>query len=419
MAKRTNWAGNHTYRARSLHRPRTVDQLQELVRRTPRIKVLGSRHSFNDIADTDGDQVSLDAMPRTVQIDPAASTVTVDGAVRYGHLTPALDAAGFAFHNLASLPHISVVGACVTATHGSGDRSGNLATAVRSLELVTGTGELRRFDRDADPDTFHGVVVGLGALGVVTRATLDVEPAFRMRQDVYQDLPFERIAGRFDTITSAADHVSLFTTWRGPTLDQVWLKRRLIDADDFAPPTEFHGARRATEPLHPVPTMSPVSTTDQLGVPGPWYERIPHFRMDHTPSAGEELQTEYFVPRARAPAALAAIDAIRDRVGPLVQTSEIRTIAADDLWLSPAFARDAVGIHFTWLPDWPGVSAVLPVLDELLGPFDPRPHWAKLFTLRADRLRATYPQLPAFRELRNRLDPERRFSNAYLERTID
>jgi alditol oxidase len=419
MVERTNWAGNHRYRAARLHRPRTVDELQELVRATPRLKVLGSRHSFTDIADTDGDQVSLDGLPRFIDVDHAAATVTVDGAIRYGDLAPVLHGNGVALHNLASLPHISVAGACATATHGSGDRSGNLATAVRTVELVEGTGEHRRIDRDADPEVFAGVVVHLGALGVVTRLTLAIEPSYAVRQDLFEHLPLATLADRFDEITSAADSVSLFTTWSGETVDQVWLKRRIRpDEDRWDPPAALFGASRATRSLHPVPTMSPASTTEQLGVPGPWHERLPHFRMDHMPSAGDELQTEYFVARADGPSALAALDGIRARIAPLVQTSELRTIAADDLWLSPAYRRDAVAIHFTWLPDWPGVSAMLPVIEDRLAPFDPRPHWAKLSALGIERYRATYPKLEAFSALRDRFDPDRRFANAFLARTV-
>ena len=412
---RTNWAGNHAYRAARLLEPGSVEEVQQLVRTSSRLKVLGSRHAFNAIADTDGDQVSLARLPRRIDIDAAARTVTVDGAIRYGELAPVVHAAGFALHNLASLPHISVAGACQTATHGSGDASGNLATAVRRVELIDGTGNVRTFDRARDPDTFPGVVVGLGALGIVIGLTLAIEPTYAVRQDVYEGLPFDALAERFDELTAAADSVSLFTTWSGDTIDQLWLKRRVDGATpDAAPAAMRFGARRASRALHPVPSMDPASTTRQLGVPGPWHERLPHFRMDHTPSAGAELQTELFVPRRHAPEALAAVHAIRHRIAPLVQTSEIRTVRADDLWLSPAFERHAVGLHFTWRPDWQAVAAVLPELEERLAPFEPRPHWAKLFTMSAGPIAASYSRLAAFRTLRAELDPDRRFDNAWL-----
>ena len=216
VAGLTNWAGNYYYRAATLHEPQSIEELQEIVRSTRSLRALGSRHSFNDIADTTGDLISLRRMPRVFDLDRAAGTLTVDGGVRYGELCGPLDAAGFALHNLASLPHISVAGACATATHGSGDRSGNLATAVSALEVVTADGEMAAFARDRDPDAFNGAVVSLGGLGVVTSLTLELQPTFRMRQDLYEDLPLAQAVDHFDEITSMADSVSLFTEWRGP-----------------------------------------------------------------------------------------------------------------------------------------------------------------------------------------------------------
>ncbi len=314
----TNWAGNHAYVARALHEPRSLEELQELVRRSRSLRVLGSRHSFNDIADTTGDLVSLAGLPRIFELDRSAGTVTVDGGVRYGELCGPLHAAGFALHNLASLPHISVAGACATATHGSGDRNGNLATAVTAVELLRADGETVALSRTADPETFPGAVVGLGALGVVTRVTLRLEPTFQVRQDLYEDLPLRAVADHFDEITGLADSVSLFTEWRGPVFEEVWLKRRVDPALPFDPPPTLHGATRATVPIHPIRRMPADACTEQLGVPGPWHERLPHFRMDHTPSAGAELQTEYLLPRRHAVDALIAIDGLRDRIAPLL-----------------------------------------------------------------------------------------------------
>jgi len=380
--------------------------------------VLGSRHAFNDLADTTGDLVSLARLPRVLELDARASTVTIDGALRYGDLCPSLDAAGYALANLASLPHISVAGACATSTHGSGDRVGSLATAVSGLEVMSADGELRSITRDRDGDEFDGMVVSLGTLGVVTRLTLKLEPAFRMRQDVYERLPMDAGLDHFDEITSSAYSVSLFTTWRSPQFDQVWLKRRVVDGDRFEPQPTLFGATRATRQRHPIDGMPPEACTPQLGVPGPWHERLPHFRMDATPSAGNELQSEYQVPRRRAIDALRALEPLRERMGPLVQVSEIRTVAADELWLSPSFGRDSVAIHFTWLPDWDAVARLLPVIEEALAPFEPRPHWGKLFTIPPEQLRPRYPRLVDFGALVARHDPEGRFRNAFVDRYV-
>jgi xylitol oxidase len=414
----TNWAGNHTYVARALHEPGSLGELQEVVRRGRSLRVLGSRHSFNDIADTTGDLVSLARMPRVFELDPAASTMTVDGGVRYGELCGPLDAAGFALHNLASLPHISVAGACATATHGSGDRNGNLATAVTAVELLRADGETVTLSRAADPETFPGAVVGLGALGVVTRVTLQLQPTFQVRQDLYEDLPLASVVDHFDEITALAGSVSLFTEWRGPVFEEVWLKRRVDPETTFEPPPTLHGATRATVPIHPIRRMPADACTEQLGVPGPWHERLPHFRMDHTPSAGAELQTEYLMPRRHAVGALIAVDGLRDRIAPLLQVSEVRTVEADDLWMSTAVGRESVALHFTWQPDWPGVREVLPALEAALAPFDPRPHWGKLSTMAPEAIRAAYPRLPDFVALVDRFDPDGTFRNDYVRRVV-
>ncbi len=414
----TNWAGNHVYRARMIHEPESIEQVQEIVRTAPSLRVLGTRHSFNDIADTTGDLLSLRRMPRVFDLDRGAGTVTVDGGVRYGELCGPLDAAGFALHSLASLPHISVAGACATATHGSGDRIGNLATAVTALEVVTADGEKTVFARDRDAEAFNGAVVALGGLGVVTSLTLELQPTFRMRQDVYEDLPLERAVEHFDEVTASADSVSLFTEWREPLFEQVWLKSRVAERDGFAPRPGPFGASPATVPRHPIRRMSADACTEQLGVAGPWHERMPHFRMEHTPSAGDELQSEYLVPRQHAPDALLALSAIRDRFAALVQVTEVRTIAADALWMSTAFGRASVSIHFTWLPDWDGVRAVLPVIEGALAPFEPRPHWGKLFTMSPEAVRASYEKLPQFVGLLERYDTGGKFRNVFMDRYI-
>jgi alditol oxidase len=414
----TNWAGNRTFRAARLHEPRSMDELAAIVRESRSLRVLGSRHSFTGIADTTGDLVSLARMPRRFDLDPEARTLTVDGGVRYGDLCRPLDAAGFALHNLASLPHISVAGACATATHGSGDRSGNLATAVRAVEVVTADGETVRFAPDRESAAFEGAVVALGGLGVVTALTLAVEPAYRMRQDLYEDLPLGAAAEHFDEITSSADSVSLFTEWRGPLFEQIWFKRRVVDGAPFTPEPAVFGATRASVPIHPIRRLPADACTEQLGVAGPWDERLPHFRLDHTPSAGAELQSEYLLDRRHAAEAILAVERVRERFAPLVQVSEIRTVAADQLWLSTAYGRPSVALHFTWQPDWESVRRVLPTIEEALGPFDPRPHWGKLFTMPAEQVRASYQRRPAFARLLHRFDPQGKFRNEFLDRYI-
>lgn len=410
----TNWAGNYRYSTSQLFSAASVQQVQDFVRKHQRFKVLGSRHCFNGIADSADHLLSLDRMNRVVSLDRAARTVTVEAGMRYGQLCPWLHEQGFALHNLASLPHISISGACATATHGSGVTLGNLATAVTGLEFVTAGGELVTVSREKDPAIFQGSVVHLGALGVVTTVTLAVEPAFTMRQDVYLDLPMPEVERHFDAIAGAGYSVSLFTDWRNRRVNEVWVKRRVQPGEPGGAPAEFYGARAATKNVHPIVELSAEHCTEQMGVPGPWYERLPHFRMGFTPSSGKELQSEYFVPRANAVDAILAIERLHDRVSPHLLISELRTIAADDLWMSPCYRRESLAIHFTWKQEPEAVQRLMPLIEAELGPFGVRPHWGKLFTVPAETLRQRYERWDEFEELVAARDRRGKFNNAFL-----
>jgi xylitol oxidase len=415
MSARKNWSGHVTFSPARVHEPESAAELTELVAAARRVRVVGSGHSFNAICDTDGDLVSLTRLRGAPLIDPVARTVTVPAGMRYGELAVVLDAAGWALHNMASLPHIGVAGAIATATHGSGDRNGNLATAVEGMTLVMADGGVRDCSRAADGDRFDGMVVSLGALGVMTSVTLAIERAYRMRQTVYEHLPLAQRDDAFDAIMSSAYSVSLFTTWNGRTVDQVWVKQR---ADDGVQPI-VADALGAPRRVHPLAGVSAEACTEQLGIEGAWHERLPHFRLDHTPSGGDELQTEYFVPRAQAVDALRALDAIGEHIRPVLLVSEVRTVAADGLWLSPSFERAAVGLHFTWKNDWQRVRMVLPMIESALAPFAPRPHWGKLFAMAPRDIARAYSKFDDFRALRDVFDPQRKFVNAYLAPLID
>jgi alditol oxidase len=416
--KLKNWAGNLEYSTNRLYPAESVEQARQFVKARSRLKVLGTRHCFNNIADSKDQFLSLQSLDKEIALDRQARTVTVEAGIRYGQLCPHLDEEGFALHNLASLPHISIAGACSTGTHGSGVANGNLSTAVSELELVLASGDVVKLSRERDGDAFRGAVVGLGALGVITKVTLDVQPRYTMRQYVYENLRLNQLKDHFDAIESSAYSVSLFTDWQKQRINEVWLKSRVEEGKSADAPEEFYGAKRATKNLHPIAELSAENCTEQMGVPGPWYERLPHFRMGFTPSAGKELQTEYFVPRERAVDAILAVEKLRDQISPHLMISEIRTIAADDLWMSPAFRRDSVAIHFTWKPEWPQVRALLPVIEKELGAFQPRPHWGKLFTISPAQLHASYEKLPDFVALSRKYDPKGKFRNEFLNRNI-
>ena len=416
--KLKNWAGNVDYRTENLYSATSINQVQEFVKKQNKLKVLGTRHCFNKIADSTDYFLSLKEMDEAIAFDSQARTVTVAASVTYGKLCPYLHAKGFALHNLASLPHISVAGACSTATHGSGEKNGNLATAVSALEFVTAAGDAVKLSREKDGETFLGSVVGLGALGVITNVTLDVQPTFLMRQYVYENLPLRQMQDHFDAIESSAYSVSLFTDWQKQRINEVWLKSRVEPAQEFHATPEFFGAKLATRNLHPIAELSAENCTEQMGVPGPWYERLPHFRMGFTPSAGKELQTEYFVPRRHAVDAILAVERLRDQVTPYLMISEIRTIAADNFWMSPCRNQSSVAIHFTWKQDWPVVRALLPIIERELAPFHVRPHWGKLFTISPDQLKAAYEKLPEFVQLAKKFDPHAKFRNDFLNKNV-
>jgi xylitol oxidase len=405
-----NWAGNLEYSATDVRHPTSVAGLAELVVGSGRVKALGSRHSFNRVGDTDGMHILMDSLPQEIELDSDRRIVRVSGGVSYGALCRTLDKDGFAIHNLASLPHISVAGAVQTGTHGSGVDNPSLAGAVERIELVRPSGEQVSLSR-GDGDEFLGSVVGLGALGIVTGLELAVRPSFTMRQRVLENVPWELALADFPALVSSAYSVSLFTDYAGDAISQVWLKA--LDSQPVQ--TKLFGATPATQPRHPLPGMSGENCTAQLDEPGPWLDRLPHFRHEFTPSNGEELQSEYILPLEHGPAAIQAVRSIADTLAPLLFVSEIRTGAADEFWLSPFYRQQSVALHFTWKPLQADVEAVLPALEELLRPFGARPHWGKLFTPSTHDWEALYPRFADFRALADMHDPDGKFRNALLD----
>lgn len=416
MVIERNWAGNLTYRASRVEHPSSIDELRGMLTRGGVMRLLGSRHCFNDIADTEGTLIVLDRLPFLFEVNEERDAVRVSGGLRYGDISSHLDAAGLAIANLASLPHISIAGATATGTHGSGDGLGSLASAVRALTIVTPSGDVRELRRgDA---VFNGAVVALGALGVVVDITLDVEPTYEVAQHVFERPNWDDVLAHFDAVTSVGTSVSLFSRWgQTEVVDQIWVKQRQPDTQREARDALFArlGAQPAVTKRHPILGVDPVACTDQLGVPGAWFERLAHFKLEHTPSAGAEIQSEYLVPRADAVAAIRAVRKLATQIAPLLLVNEIRTVRADDLWLSSSYGTDAVGIHFTWKPEEEAVRALLPTIEAAL-PATARPHWGKVFTLDPVEVRSRYPRWDEFAALAADFDPERRFVNPYLQR---
>lgn len=416
--KLTNWAGNLTYSTSSILRASSVEEARTWILKYPRLKALGTRHCFNRIADSSYHLLSLSALNKVISLDTRKQTVTIEAGIRYGELAVFLQDRGYALHNLASLPHISVAGGCITATHGSGVHNANLSSEVVAFELITAAGETITFSREKDSEQFHGAVVNLGGLGVITQMTLKIQPTYQISQYVYENLPMSQLEHHFDEIMSAGYSVSLFTEWRDRNMTEVWIKSRVGEDPSFGQRHELFGATAAKKDLHPIRGITAENCTPQMGVPGPWHERLPHFRMGFMPSGGKELQSEFFVPREHSYAAIKAVEQLHDKITPNLLISEIRCIAADDLWMSPCYHQPSTTIHFTWKPDWPAVSKVLPLIEAQLAPFHARPHWAKLFTISHQRLSALYPRMPDFQQLLRHYDPKGKFRNEFLDKNI-
>jgi xylitol oxidase len=415
--RRRNWAGNLAYSAERLVAPETLAEAQEIIRSSPKVRVVGSRHCFNDIADTQGTQISLERLNRILSIDDLKRRVTVEGGIRYGEVGPFLHERGYSLHNLASLPHISIAGACATASHGSG-ALGNLAVAITEIELIDGQGDLRVLSRERDGEVFLGAVVNLGALGVVSKLTLDLQPAFYVRQDVFRELPMAALEDNFEEIMGSGYSVSVFTSWQRDVAEQVWIKSAVAPMVQSSPPESFFGAVAAIETMHPIGGLDAVNCTEQMGIEGPAYDRLPHFRMGFTPASGEELQVEYFVPKEYAVEAIRVMRRHGSRLADVLLMGEIRTIGADDLWLSPCYETSCVTFHFSLKKEWSTLRSILPGIEEALKPLHPRPHWGKLFTMDPRKVKAVYPRLKDFERLQKAQDPNGKFRNAFVERYL-
>ena len=401
-----NWSKNVDFNDKSYLQPTSLTELQELIRSNPKVRARGTAHCFNEIANTSSVALNLAKMPKTIEIDAAKKSVRVAAGLTYGELAPLLHAQGWALGNMASLPHISIAGSISTGTHGSGIKNQNLANQVLSLDMVTTEGELRHIDR-TNP-AFNALVVSLGLGGIVYQYQLRVEESFQIRQVVYPEIPLDIVQRNFDSIMGSAYSVSYFTDWSSDQVGNLWCKFR----DGEVIPESIGGSAQADRKFHPIPSVDPVACTEQLGTTGDWHDRLSHFKLEFTPSVGEEIQTEFFVDRKDAAAAIEAVSQLGAEITPLLWITELRTIAADNLWLSSAFERDTLAIHFTWKKD----EAIYPVIEKVeavLRPFNYRPHWGKVFTADAVYLKSVYPKINEFKALVEALDPTSKFENSF------
>lgn len=412
----TNWAGTIAYEARERYAPTSVEQVQQLVRDAAaagrRVRVVGTRHTFNDLTDTDGVHLSLRDLPRVLRLTPEGDGVVIDGGATYTEVNRFLAQHDRALANLASLPHITVAGAIATATHGSGDAQPSLASAVRSLTHVTPTGALHTISR-GEPG-FERYPVHLGLFGPVVELTLDVVPAFTVATTVYEGLSYDVAVEHLDELTHDLYSFSLAPNWADGGRSLLFAKRLAGQAA----PHEWFGATAARSPRHPSPGADTAAVTEQLGAAGPSSKRLTHFRSEFEPSVGDEIQSEYLVPRRHARAALRALPDFSGVFAQLAHSMEIRTVAGDDLPASPFHAGDTLAVHVTWRRDPARVAAFLPQLESALEAFDARPHWGKAFVTSPERLRQLFPRLPEVDDEARRHDPDGVFRNRWIERVV-
>jgi xylitol oxidase len=415
----TNWAGNLQYSTNNIHQAANIEEVRKIIAGCSKLRPLGSRHSFNTIADSPQNLISVRGLNKVIGLNKEAGTVTVEAGITYGDLALYLDKNGYALANLASLPHITVGGACATATHGSGVNNPNLSAAVVAVEFVTASGDIVSLPRKEEDSTFNGAVVGLGAFGVVTQLTLEVQQAYEMQQYVYRNLSIDVLKEKFYEIMSLGYSVSFFTDWKNKNINEVWIKKK-VDSSSAVnePAAELYGAKLATANLHPVETQSTETVTDQLGKRGPWYERLPHFKMGFKPSTGKELQSEFFVAIEDAYDAMMAVEALHEQINPHLFISEIRTIKSDDLWMSPCYKKNCVAIHTTWKQETIVTDKLIPMVEKALEPFKPRPHWAKLFSMTPEVLRSRIERLADFRQLAQHYDPHGKFRNDFIDKYL-
>jgi L-gulonolactone oxidase len=424
-----NWGRTQRCGPAALESPRSDLEVVEAIGRAraarQRVKVVGGGHSFTDIACTDGRMLSLDLLDRVVGVDEAAATVTVEAGMTIHRLDQELAARDLALPNLGDIDRQSIAGAIATATHGTGATFGGLATFVRALELVTADGEVLRCSATEDPEIFHAARVGLGALGVVTKVTLACVPAFNLHH-VERRHRLDEVLDDLDSFVDANEHFEFY--WLPHTDYCATIANNRTDhsahqksaykrwrAEVFYPNYFFGavvGLGRAAPAMVPrlnalvaggVGTTELVDRSDRILVS----TRLVRF-----------AEMEYAIPRERARDAVRGVRDVIDAAGLRVSFPiEVRFTAPDDIPLSTAYGRDTcyVAVHMArgvaYEEYFRGVEALMNTLDG-------RPHWGKLHFQNAATLAPRYPEWDRFQTIRGKLDPEGRFSNAYLDRVL-
>ena len=425
----SNWAGNQTCAPFALERPSTESELVHIVKEAAahdrRVKVVGAGHSFTPIACTDGHLIDLSDYGRVLEHDAAAGTVTVQAGISLSTLCDELDRLGLALENMGDIAYQSIAGATSTATHGTGTAFGNLATQIVGLRLITGDGSVVDCSPSENADVLDVARVGLGALGVVSTVTLRCPPAFRLHA-IEKPVPVDDVLADFDGFMDSADHVEFY--WIPQTRWALTKRNRRTDE-----PIAARG--RAKEFLDDIVLGNGgFGLMCRLG--RRWPRAIPQLakRIPTGPSTVEYTdrsdkvftsprlvrfyEMEYAIPREAVPEALNRVRALVDRMNvPISFPVEVRVVASDDIPLSTAHGRKTgyIAVHvYRGTP----YDQYFQGVEAIMNDYEGRPHWGKMHFQSAETLAPRYPRWGAFQAMRDQLDPERRFTNPYLDRVL-
>ena len=429
MIEWRNWTDDQVCRPAEIARPHDAKGVTEIIdRATERglsIRVAGSGHSFNGSVLTDGLLVTLENMNHVIDVDRDAGLVRVEAGITLRALNEILADNGLALENLGDIDHQTIAGATSTGTHGTGGRFRNLSDALRSIEFVTADGSILEVDQESDADVWRAARVGLGALGVVTAVTLRVVPAFTLR-GVDDTAPLDEVLEGIDDLVDTHEHFefynfphsSLAITRTSDRVDgpprprsrpRAWLTDVLLNNHTLGSACRL-GRRFPSR----IPTINRIAS------------RIAgrHLRVDRSDRVFATVrrfrftEMEYALPRAAAAAAVRGVRRVINEGGfhvPLPM--EVRFVAADDAFLSPATGRATcyVAVHMFERMAW---RAYFGAVEEIMRELGGRPHWGKRHFQSVESLRPLYPDWDRFADVRARLDPSGIFTNAYIERVL-
>jgi FAD-linked oxidoreductase len=397
----------------AIESPKTLAELQRLVAAAAKVRVAGTGHSFMPLCATDGLLLSLSDLEGALTVAEDGKSVWVPAGWPIGKLTDALWALGFSLINQGDIDKQAIAGAVCTATHGTGRTLGSLATAAEGFRIVTADGSLVECDRDHEPELFEAARLSLGMLGVVVGIRMKVLPAYRLKETQRRQSLAKTLA-EWDALADGHRHVEF---WQFPYSDHVTLKiLDVVDEGESPDPGEFEDTvfqavcdlvavwPRTAPTLNRMLTRA-IRSSERAGPAGRIFPSERGVRFE---------EMEYEIPAENGPAALkAAIGLVRDARWPIIFPFEYRTVAADDIWISPMNGRDCISISFHQYAKMPWREAFAGV-EQVFQQAGGRPHWAKRHTLASADVLALYADAPKWGAARKRADPGGKFLNGHL-----